>query len=89
MFAHAAALGVPIDPDTITLNTSRMSKLDRISVHGFGPVEGLDRTVRWNDSVHDSVAFRATSSDTHYNNPPANVMLVDDSGADVGRFMRA
>jgi hypothetical protein len=58
-----------------------------ISVHGF-KVEGRDRTVRWNDVAHCSVGFR-TSPDTHYNNPPDNVVLVDDSGAEAGHFRRA
>jgi len=88
-FAHAMAMGLPVDPATVTLNAGRMIPVTPISVHGFGKVEGRDRTVRWNDAAHSSVNFRASSGDTHYNNPPDNVMLVDDSGAETGRFMRA
>jgi hypothetical protein len=87
MFAHAVALGLPIDRATIALNGGRMSPNTNISVHGLA-VEGRDRTVRWNDVAHQSVSFRS-ASDMHYNNPPDNVELVDDSGNDAGRFRRA
>jgi hypothetical protein len=66
-----------------------MSQTDKISVHGFGKVEGRDRVVRWNDVVHESVAFRASGSGSHHNNPPENLVLVNDLGAEVGRFRRA
>ena len=89
MFAHAAALGLPIDPATVTLNAGRMILDTPISVHGFGKVEGRDRTVAGTTWRTARVAFRASSPDTHYNNPPDNVMLVDDSGAEAGRFVRS
>ena len=55
-------------------------------MHGFGLIEGRDRKVRWNDTVHSSVAFRPSDQMTHYNNPPANLAVVNDAGAQIGKF---
>jgi uncharacterized protein (DUF2235 family) len=86
MFGKAVKSGVPIDPVLITGNAGRMNAAANISHHGFGPVEGRDRTVRWNDSVHSSVSFRPSDAVTHHNNPPANLVVVDDDGREVGHF---
>lgn len=88
MFRKAVKTGLSIDPSEVSKNAARMSVGDRISVHGFGKVEGRDRAVRWNDVVHSSVRYRPTDSNTHYNNPPENVGLVDDEGKEVGKFKR-
>jgi uncharacterized protein (DUF2235 family) len=86
MFGKAIKTGLPVDATAVATNAARISGLVPISVHGFGLIEGRDRTVRWNDVVHSSVAFRPSDHTTHYNNPPANVEMVDDAGAEVGRF---
>jgi pimeloyl-ACP methyl ester carboxylesterase len=86
MFAHANALAVPLNPAVIQQNAQRMNPLANISHHGFGLVEGRDRTVRWNDIVHSSVSFRPSDAMTHYNNPPANLVVVDDAGRQTGNF---
>ncbi len=86
MFAKAVKSGLPLDPPAVQRNAARASALAEISVHGFGLVEGRDRTVRWNDVVHSSVSFRPNDHMTHYNNPPANLAMVDDDGMEVGRF---
>jgi uncharacterized protein (DUF2235 family) len=86
MFGHAARHGLPIDPAIVALNVPRMDPRAPISVHGFGLIEGRDRTVRWNDTVHSSVSFRPSDQLTHHNNPPANIAVVDDAGAQIGRF---
>ena len=86
MFAHANAVAVPLDPTVVQKNAARMDALTNISTHGFGLIEGRDRTVRWNDVAHSSVSFRASDGMTHYNNPPANVALVDDQGRQTGLF---
>ena len=82
-------LGLPIDQPAVTQNAARMQSATIISTHGFGNVEGRDRVVRWNDSVHASVQFRPSVAGTHHNNAPDNVMLLDDQGKEVGRFKRA
>jgi uncharacterized protein (DUF2235 family) len=89
MFAKARRTGLPINPAVVTQNASRMRPDADISVHGFGPIEGRDRIVRWNDVAHRSVSFRRSDKGTHYNNPPDNLELVDDDGVEVGRFKRA
>jgi uncharacterized protein (DUF2235 family) len=88
IFAHALRLGLPIDPAPMAANAARMRPDTTISTHGF-TVEGRDRVVRWNDQAHQSVTFRASAGGSHYNNPPENVALIDDLGAEVGRFRRA
>ncbi len=86
MFAKAAKAGLPIDPAVVSRNSARANMLANISTHGVGLVEGRDRAVRWNDIVHSSVAFRPSDSMTHHNNPPANVVVVDDTGTQTGHF---
>ena len=86
MFRHANGLALPIDPAVVQRNAARMNALADISHHGFGLVEGRDRTVRWNDVVHSSVSFRPSDAMTHHNNPPANLALVDDDGRQIGLF---
>jgi uncharacterized protein (DUF2235 family) len=88
MFTKGGTSGVPLDPAVVTGNAPRLSPLENISTHGFGMVEGRDRSVRWNDVVHSSVSFRPSDSMTHHNNPPANVLLIDDEGHETGRFAR-
>lgn len=86
MFQHANRLALPVDPTIVQRNATRMDALANISVHGFGLIEGRDRAVRWNDVVHSSVTFRPSNAMTHYNNPPANLGLVDDEGRQSGLF---
>jgi uncharacterized protein (DUF2235 family) len=86
MFAGARRTGVPLDAAVVSRNESRVKPETKISVHGFGPVEGRDRVVRWNDVVHASVRFRPSDGGTHHNNPPANVAMVDDDGREIGKF---
>jgi uncharacterized protein (DUF2235 family) len=86
MFAKALKSGLPLDATVISTNAARMHATDPISVHGFGPVEGHDRKVRWNDQVHSSVTYRASDAGTHYNNPPANVAMLNDAGVETGTF---
>ena len=88
MFAKALKRGLPLDSSAVATNASRISPADQISVHGIGLIEGRDRTVRWNDVAHASVAYRVSSAQTHHNNPPDNVVLVDDEGKEVGKFKR-
>ena len=88
MFLKAAKTGLPLDSTVVDGNTFRIDPLAAISHHGFGLVEGRDRTVRWNDAVHSSVSFRPTDSLTHHNNPPANLAVVDDEGREAGHFVR-
>jgi uncharacterized protein (DUF2235 family) len=87
MFGKAVSCGLTLDTTLIARNAARMIKEHAISVHGFGPIEGRDRTVRWNDVVHSSVSFRPSDQMTHYNNPPANLAVVDDAGTPIGRFV--
>ena len=87
MFAKAATCGLPIDPAVVSRNAARVDALTNISTHGLGLVEGRDRKVRWNDVVHSSVSFRTSDPMTHYNNPPANLLVVDDAGNQTGRFV--
>jgi hypothetical protein len=54
MFVKAAACGLPIDPEVVSGNAQRVDGLANISTHGFGLIEGRDRTVGWNDVVHSS-----------------------------------
>lgn len=89
MFAKALKSGLPLDGTAIARNAARMRSTDRISIHGFGLIEGRDRVVRWNDVAHESVTFRSSDSQTHYNNPPDNLMLVNDDHIEVGTFKRA
>jgi hypothetical protein len=88
MFAKALRTGLALEASGIATNAARMSSGHPISVHGFGKIEGRDRAVRWNDVVHSSVRYRPTDSNTHYNNPPENVVLVDDEGNEAGKFKR-
>jgi uncharacterized protein (DUF2235 family) len=86
IFGKASTCGLPLDPTAVARNAVRMHKETPISVHGFGLIEGRDRKVRWNDTVHSSVAFRPSDQMTHYNNPPANLAVVNDAGAQIGKF---
>ena len=86
MFAKAARTGLPLKADVVGRNAARVTPLASISHHGFGLIEGRDRTVRWNDVVHSSVVFRPSDAMTHHNNPPANLAVVDDDGREAGRF---
>lgn len=86
MFVKAAKTGVPLNAELVNGNAARMTPTATISHHGFGLVEGRDRTVRWNDVVHSSVSFRPSDAMTHHNNPPANLAVVDDDGRETGRF---
>lgn len=86
MFHKALTCGLPIDADVIARNKARMHADAKISTHGFGAIDGRTRAVRWNDVAHSSVSFRASDAMTRYNNPPANLVLVDDEGKNVGRF---
>jgi hypothetical protein len=89
MFSKAGTCGLPVDASIVTLNAARMADKTSTSVHGFGPIEGRPRVVRWNDSVHASVGFRPSGAGFTYNNPPDNVALVDDAGKETGLFKRA
>ena len=86
MFKKAVTCGLAIDPAAVTSNAARMKNAALISTHGAGLVEGRDRAVRWNDAAHSSVTFRPSDQLTHYHNPPANLVLVDDEGIQTGRF---
>ena len=89
MFAHAIATGLPIDPATVTLNAGRMIPV----TPDLGARIRQGRRPRSHRALERRGAqlgqLPRSSADTHYNNPPDNVMLVDDSGAEAGRFMRA
>lgn len=89
MFANALRTRLPIDTAAVTRNVSRVNRDAAISTHGGGKIEGRDRVVRWNDTVHESVKFRPSLEHTHHNNPPDKVALVDDEGRETGRFARA
>lgn len=86
MFAKANKCGVPIDPTLVDGNAGRINPLAQTSHHGFGMVDGRRRAVRWNDLVHASVSFRTSDATNEYNNPPANLAVVDDDGRETGRF---
>jgi hypothetical protein len=86
MFAKANKCGVPIDPTLVDGNAGRINPLAQDSHHGLGMVDGRRRAVRWNDVVHSSVSFRVSDATTQYNNPPANLAMVDDEGRETGRF---
>ena len=86
MFTHANALALPLDPAVVQRNATRANALANVSTHGVGLIEGRDRTVRWNDVVHSSVSFRPSDAMTHYNNPPANLIVIDDHGHQTGLF---
>jgi len=86
IFGKAQKLGLPLDQTVVDANAKRVDPMAPISVHGLGLVEGRDRVVRWNDRVHSSVNFRVSDAGTHYNNPPANVALMNDLGAQTGTF---
>jgi uncharacterized protein (DUF2235 family) len=87
MFTKAASCGLLFDPAVISGNATRIDALAATSHHDFGSVDGRDRSVRWNDVVHSSVSFRLGDQMTHYNNPPANLVVVDDAGSAVGHFV--
>jgi len=87
MFAKAAACGLPIDPTVVSGNAARVNALAVISGHDRPAVEGRNRSVRWNDVVHSSVSFRPSDPMTRYNNPPANLVVVDDAGNATGHFV--
>ncbi|MPZ20755.1 MAG: fructose-bisphosphate aldolase [Luteitalea sp.] len=89
MFAKAVACGLPIEGDAVAKNAARLRPERPISVHEYDLVKGRFRTVRWNDQVHYSVAFRNDTRQRQYNNAPENVVLVNDEGVEVGRFLRA
>jgi uncharacterized protein (DUF2235 family) len=89
MFIKAQKSGLPLDTTVITANAGRMRPTVPISVHGFGLVEGKDRKVRWNDQVHSSVSYRPSDAGTHYNNPPANIVVLNDAGVETGTFQVA
>jgi len=52
----------------------------------YDVIKNKFRVVRWNDYVHNSVKF---NSNRDYNNPPEGALLVDDGGAEIGKFDRA
>ena len=83
---NAIKCGLPIDRAVVERNKARIHSAAQISVHGFGALDGRDRAVRWNDVVHSSVAFRPSDTMTHYNNPPANLTIVNDEGKTIGHF---
>ena len=87
MLQKAVSCHLPIDAAKIAANAARM-KAGTPDSKGqwYDLIKNRFRVVRWNDTVHKSVTFIA---DKHYNNPPAGALLVDDAGAQVGKFARA
>jgi uncharacterized protein (DUF2235 family) len=86
MLRKAVSCGLPVDAAKITANERRMKKGAPDSKgQWYDVVKNRFRVVRWNDTVHHSVAFH---NDRDYNNPPGGATLVDDGGTHVGRFAR-
>ena len=87
MLRKAASCGLPIDAAKVAENASRM-KLGAPDSKGqwYDVIKNKFRVVRWNDYVHNSVKF---NSNRDYNNPPEGALLVDDGGAQIGKFDRA
>jgi uncharacterized protein (DUF2235 family) len=86
MLDKAVSCGLPMNTDLIQENASRM-KAGTPDSKGqwYDLIKNKFRIVRWNDYVHRSVSFNA---DKNYNNPPEGAILVDDAGAQVGKFTR-
>jgi uncharacterized protein (DUF2235 family) len=82
----AVSCNLPIDNAKVADNAARM-KAGTPDSKGqwYDLIKNKFRVVRWNDTVHSSVAFNA---DRYYNNPPEGAILVDDAGAQVGKFKR-
>ncbi|MFN8060510.1 MAG: DUF2235 domain-containing protein [Vicinamibacterales bacterium] len=87
MFTKAALNGIDLKPDVVAANHDRMDPDAAISIHDVDPILKF-RVVRWNDQVHESVAFRTDTGKRKHNNPPANLARVDDAGDVVGAFER-
>jgi uncharacterized protein (DUF2235 family) len=87
LLRKAVSCQLPIDNAKIIENAGRM-KAGAPDSKGqwYDLIKNKFRVVRWNDSVHNSVSFNAARD---YNNPPEGAMLVDDAGAQVGKFARA
>lgn len=85
MFDQAASCGVPLRPAVVAENRARCQPGTAPS---SGPwydlVKQKPRVVRWNDQVHDSVAFVPGGI-----NPPNGLTVVDSSGRRVGTFAAA
>jgi len=86
MFQKGVSCDLPLEAAKITENGERM-KPGTPDSRGqwYDLIRNRFRVVRWNDSVHRSVAF---NPDRAYNNPPEGASLVDDVGVAAGKFHR-
>lgn len=89
MFTQAIRAGLPIDPAMVAQNALRMDPTKPISfdlVHSLAPLEP-PRTLVLGDFAHVSVTARdpivINGVTYHYNNPPASLVRVDDSGTEI------
>lgn len=79
----ASSLGLPLRHEVVVENQARLLPGATVSdVPWHDLVRSRARVVRWNDQVHRSVTFA-----TGCVNPPSGVTLVDNDGAEVGRFV--
>jgi uncharacterized protein (DUF2235 family) len=86
MFAHAQAMGVPLDPAKVAENAARIKPATKISDHRFDLIKQRFRRVRSHDVVHESVNRRGDSDGREHNNPPIGLARVDNAGNPVGSF---
>ena len=88
MYQSAIRAGVSLDLAVVARNAARMDPAAPISNHSFDPIKNRFRVVRWNDTAHASVQFRADTKNRAHNNPPDGVAKVDDAGNPAGTFTR-
>jgi len=83
MYSNAAASGLSFPAAAVTKAADARDPEAPISKN-FDPIENKPRPIPWTDSVHESVAFRPGAV-----NPPAGMLVVDDSGGHVRKFPAA
>jgi Uncharacterized alpha/beta hydrolase domain (DUF2235) len=86
MFVNAMRCELPIDRQAVAVNAAKAAPATPISTHSYDLIKTRFRTVRWNDQAHATVAPRADSGNRQHNNPPRNLVLVNDHGLETGRF---
>jgi uncharacterized protein (DUF2235 family) len=86
MMRSAERCGIGFDPAAIARAQQSGIPNSDISIHKFDPIKNAFRVVRWNDSVHASVAARSHADQREHNNPPLGLAVVDDRGDLIGKF---
>ena len=85
MFARAIVTGVPLDPAHVTRAADGRKHESRIVRVGLD--KGLNRRdIEPGDRVHASVRPRESINDLWHNNPKDGCVVVNDAGAECGRY---